>query len=86
LKEYAQAEGVSVKLGVALEPTADLSWKNGLSEMVEYCKKVPCNSTRPYIDFVLGGSVTDTCLTSVPRNTPQEFGFYSLLWFVSSLL
>jgi hypothetical protein len=53
--------------------------------MLEYCEKVPCNSTRPYVDFVLGGSVTDMCLTCVPRNMPQEFGFHSLLWFVSSL-
>jgi hypothetical protein len=38
LKEYAQAEGVSIKLGVASESTADLSHKNGVPEMAEYCK------------------------------------------------
>ena len=31
LKEYAQAEGVLVKLGVALKSTSDLSWKNEVS-------------------------------------------------------
>jgi hypothetical protein len=58
LKEYAQAEGVLAKLGVASESAADLSRENGVPETVEYCKKVPCNSTRPHVDFVLGGSVT----------------------------
>jgi hypothetical protein len=84
LREYAQAEGVSVKLGVALELASDLSWENGVSETAEYCEKVLCNSTRPYIDFAPGGSVTDTCLTRVPRNMPQEFGFHSLLWWFIS--
>jgi hypothetical protein len=36
VKEYVQAEGVSVKLGVALEAMADLSHKNGVPEMAEY--------------------------------------------------
>jgi hypothetical protein len=63
LKEYAQAEGVSVKLGVASESKADLSHKNEAPEMAEYYKKVPCNSARPHVDFVKGGSVTGTCLT-----------------------
>jgi hypothetical protein len=85
LKEYAQAEGVPVKLGVALESTSDLSWKNGVSETPEYYKKVPCNSAKPYVDFLPGRSVTDMCLRRVPRNMPREFGFHSLLWFVSSL-
>ncbi len=58
---HAQGEGVLVELGVALESTTDLSWGNGVSETAEYCKKVPCNSVRPYIDFVPGGSVTDVC-------------------------
>ena len=56
LKEYARAEGVLVKLRVALELMADLSWKNGVSEMAEYYKKVPCNSARSHIDIVLGGN------------------------------
>ncbi len=47
LKEYAQAEGVLVKLGVATELTSDLSWEKGVSEMAEYCKKALYNSTRP---------------------------------------
>jgi hypothetical protein len=63
VKEYAQAEGVSVKLGVALELTADLSYKNGVPETVEYYKKVLCNSTRPHVDVVPDGSVTGTRLT-----------------------
>jgi hypothetical protein len=54
--------------------------------MAEYCKKVVCNSARPYVDFVLGGSVTDTCLTHVLRNMLQKFGFHSLLWFLSPQL
>jgi hypothetical protein len=61
LKEYAQAEGVSVKLG-ASESTADLSHENGVPETTEYCKKVPCNSARPQVDVVPGGIVTGTRL------------------------
>jgi hypothetical protein len=45
-----------------------------VSEIAEYCEKVPCNSTRPYADFVLGGSVTDMCPSCALRNMPQEFG------------
>ncbi len=63
LKEYAQVEGVLVKLGVASESMAVLSHKNGVPETAEYYKKVTCNSTRPHVDFVLDGSVTGTCLT-----------------------
>jgi hypothetical protein len=63
LNEYDQAEGVSVKLGVASKSTADVSHKNGVPEMVEYYKIVLCNSTRPHIDVVPDRSVTGTCLT-----------------------
>jgi hypothetical protein len=35
LKEYAQAEGVSAKLGVASELAADLSCRNGVPETAE---------------------------------------------------
>jgi hypothetical protein len=63
VKECARAEGVLVKLGVALESTADLSHKNGVPETAEYYEKVPCDSARPHIDFVLGRSVTGTCMT-----------------------
>jgi hypothetical protein len=63
LKEYAQAEGVSVELGVASELTADLFCENGVPETVEYCEKVLCNSARPHVDVVPGGSVTGKCLT-----------------------
>jgi hypothetical protein len=63
LKEYAQAEGVLVKLGVASESTADCSHKNRVPETAEYYKKIPCNSTRPHVDFVPVGSVTGTRLT-----------------------
>jgi hypothetical protein len=63
LKQYAQAEGVSVELGVASESMADLSHKYGVPEMAVYCKKVPCNSARPHVDFVPGRSVTGTRLT-----------------------
>jgi hypothetical protein len=83
LREYAQAKGVLVELRVASELTSDLSRKNRVSEMAEYCKKVLCSSARPHVGFVLGRSVTDTCPTHAPRNTPQEFSFHSLLWFVS---
>jgi hypothetical protein len=63
LKEYSRAEGLSAKLGVALELAADFLRKNGVPEMAEYYEKVLCNSTRPHVDFVLGGSVTGTRLT-----------------------
>jgi hypothetical protein len=55
LKEYAQVEGVLVKLGEALELMADLSHKNGVPEMAKYYKKVLCNSARPHVDIVPGG-------------------------------
>ncbi len=58
MKEYAPAEGVSAKLGVALELVIDLSHENGVSEMVEYCEKVLCTSTRPHVDLVPGGNGT----------------------------
>jgi hypothetical protein len=63
LKEYAQAEGVLAKLGVASESVIDLSCENGVSEMVEYCEKVPRISARPHVDLVLGGNGTDMHLT-----------------------
>jgi hypothetical protein len=62
LKEYAQAEGVSTKLGVASELAADLSHRNGVPETGEYCEKVPHSSVRPHVDKVLGRNVTGTCL------------------------
>ena len=62
LKEYAQAEGVSAKLGVASELVIDLSHENGVSETAEYCEKVPCTSTRLHIDLVLGRNGTGMCL------------------------
>jgi hypothetical protein len=69
VKEYAQAEGVLVELGVASELTADISHVNGVPEMAEYYEKVPCNSARPHVDAVLNGSVAgmrlmraDTCI------------------------
>ncbi len=52
MKEYAQAEGVSAKLGVALELAIDLPRENEVSEMAEYCEKVPRTSARPYVDLV----------------------------------
>jgi hypothetical protein len=52
-----------VKLGVALELTADLSHGNGVPETAEYNEKVTCNSARPHIDVVPDGSVTGTHLT-----------------------
>jgi hypothetical protein len=63
LKEYAQAEGVSAKFGVALELGADLSCGNGVSEMAEYCERVPCTSARPHVDLVPGGNGTGMRLT-----------------------
>jgi hypothetical protein len=63
LKEYAQVEGVSAKLGVALELAADLSWGNGVPEMAEYCEKVLCSSARPHIDVVPGKNGTGMRLT-----------------------
>jgi hypothetical protein len=62
LKEYAQAEGVSAKLGVASESVIGLSRRNGVSETAEYCEKVPRASTRPHVDLVPGGNGTGTCL------------------------
>ncbi len=86
MREYARVEGLLVELGVTSKLASDLSRGNGVSEAAEYCKKAPCNSLRPQVDFVPGGSMTDTCPTHVPRNMPQEFGFHSLLRFVSQQL
>ncbi len=55
LKEYAQAEGVSAKLGVASESVVDLSCRNRVPETMEYCEKVPLSSVRPHVDLVPGG-------------------------------
>jgi hypothetical protein len=63
LKEYARAEGVSAKFGVALELAADLSRGNGVSETAEYCEKVPRTSVRPHVDLVPGRNGTGTRLT-----------------------
>ena len=63
LKEYAQAEGVLTKLGVASESAIDLSRRNGVSETAEYCEKVLCTSARPHVDLVPGGNGTGTRLT-----------------------
>jgi hypothetical protein len=63
VKEYAQAVGVSAKLGVASELAVDLSCRTGVPEMAEYSEKVPRSSARPHVDLVLGGNGTDRCLT-----------------------
>jgi hypothetical protein len=63
LKEYAQVEGVLAKLGVASESAVDLSCRNGVPEMAEYCEKVPLSFARPHVDLVPGGNGTGTCLT-----------------------
>ncbi len=78
LKEYAQAEGVLVELGVASESTADLLCENGVPETAEYCKKVPCISARPHIDIVPDGSVTGTRLTRADTCTKEHA---SGVWF-----
>jgi hypothetical protein len=58
LKEYARAEGVSAELRVASESAVDLSCRNRVPEMVEYCEKVPRSSARPHVDLVPGRSET----------------------------
>ncbi len=64
LKEYAQVEGVSARLGVVdSELASDLSRGIGVSEMAECWEKVQRTSARPHIDLVLGRNGTDTCLT-----------------------
>jgi hypothetical protein len=63
MKEYARAEGVSAKPGVASELGIDLSCGNGVSEMAEYCKKAPRTSARPHIDLEPDGNGTGTRLT-----------------------
>jgi hypothetical protein len=63
LKEYAQEEGVSAKLGVASELSIDLSCENRVTETAEYCEKVPRTSTGPHIDLVPGRNGTGTHLT-----------------------
>ncbi len=55
LKEYARAEGVLAKLGVALELAVDLSCRNGVPEMAEYCEKVPHSSARPHVTWYQAG-------------------------------
>ncbi len=62
MKEYAQAVGVSAELGVASESAVDLSCRNGVPEMAEYCKKVLLSSVRPHVDLVPGGNGTGMCL------------------------
>jgi hypothetical protein len=62
LKEYAQAEGVLSKLGVALEVAIDLSRRNGVPETAEYCEKILRSSARSHVDLVPGGNRTGTRL------------------------
>jgi hypothetical protein len=62
LKEYARVKGVSAKLRVASELAIDVSHGNGVSEMAEYCEKVPPTSARPHVDLVPGGDGTGTRL------------------------
>jgi hypothetical protein len=85
LKEYAQAEGVSVGSGVDLESASDLSHGIGVSETAKCWEKVQRTSARPHVDLVPGGNGTGTCLMRADvtaRNMPQEFGFQSLLWLL----
>jgi hypothetical protein len=63
MKEYARAERVLAKLRVASESAVDLSHKNGVPEMVDYCEKVLCNSARPHVDAVPGRNGTGMHLT-----------------------
>jgi hypothetical protein len=60
LKEYAQAEGVSVGFGVDSESASDLSRGIGVSETTECWEKVPCTSARPHVDLVPGVNGTGT--------------------------
>ncbi len=88
MKEYAQAEGVSVELGVASKSTADLSHGNGVPEMAEYYKKVLCNSARPQVGVVPDGSVTGTCLaradTCIKEHASEVwFPFTSVVCFIT---
>jgi hypothetical protein len=62
IKEYARVEGVLAKLGVASESVIDLSRGNRVSEMAEYCEKVPHTSVRPHVDLAPGGNGTGMCL------------------------
>ena len=78
LKEYAQAEGVLVKLGVASESTADLFYVNEVPETAEYYEKVLWNSARPHVDFLPGESVTCTCLTRADTCIKEHA---SVVWF-----
>ncbi len=63
LKEYARAEGVLAKLGVASELAADLTCGNGVPVTAEYCEKVLRSSARPHLNLVPGGNGTGTHLT-----------------------
>jgi hypothetical protein len=90
LKEYSQVEGVSVKLRVASESMADLSHKIGVPETAEYYKEAPCNSARPHVDFVLGGSVSGTCLMRADTCIEEHasgvwFSLTSVVCFTTSL-
>jgi hypothetical protein len=90
LKEYAQAEGVLVKLGVASESTADLSHVNGVPETAEYYKKILCNSARPQVDFLPGESVTCTHLTPADTCIKEHasgvwFSLSSVVCFITFL-
>jgi hypothetical protein len=65
LKENARVEGVSAELGVASELVVNLSRRNGVPELAEYCENVPRSSARPHVDLVPGGNGTGTRLTRV---------------------
>ena len=55
-------ERVSAKLGAALKLAIGLSCGNGVSEMADYCEKVPRTPARPQVDLVPVGNGTGTHL------------------------
>ncbi len=69
-------EGVSAKLGVALESAVDLSRRNRVPEMAEYCEKVPHSSVRPHVDLVKDGPACALLML-----TPDSEEHASGVWF-----
>ncbi len=63
LKEYAQAEEVSVGFGVDSELASDLSRGIGVSETTECWEKVLRTSARLHVDLVPGRNGTGMRLT-----------------------
>jgi hypothetical protein len=66
-------------IGRTSKSAIGLSHENGVSEMAEYCEKVPRTSVRPHVDLVPGRNGTGTRLRRMLTLDSEEHA--SGVWF-----